>query len=166
MKIIFLDIDGVLNSDRSIKAFKMPTPTDIETESYRVRYLVTKTDPVAVHLLNSITDDTDAKIVVSSANRIFLGLAGVRDVLKRVGVTGEIIDVTLSLRGCRGDEIHAWLMKSENISHYVIIDDSCDMLPFQMENFVRIDPRYGLSYEDCKKINSILGLSESSLILI
>jgi len=55
MKVNFLDIDGMLNSGQYIKVldgdFDVP---------------INQMDPVAVARLNTITDATGAKIVVSS----------------------------------------------------------------------------------------------------
>lgn len=168
MKVIFLDIDGVLNSDRSIFILKMRQfplkPSFSKVAQNRYDYLMSKVDPITVQVLNRITDETGAKIVVSSANRIPLGKNGVIEALKDMGVTADIIDITRTISGNRGTQIQDWLDRHE-VEYYVILDDSSDMLPSQMENFVRVNPEMGLSWNDYLKSKKILGSTEESLIL-
>lgn len=49
----------------------------------------------------------------------------------------------------RGEEIQAWMDRAKergkDISHYIIIDDDSDMLPEQMEFFIKTDMRTGLT---------------------
>ena len=59
IKVIFLDIDGVLNSTRSAVAFH-GYPMNVE-KPHMERF-----DHVAVALIKKICDDTGAKIVLSS----------------------------------------------------------------------------------------------------
>ena len=43
--------------------------------------------------------------------------------------------------------------KKNEIESYVILDDDSDMLPDQMNNFIRVDANIGLTYSDvCKAI--------------
>lgn len=161
MKVIFLDIDGVLNSDRSI--FSLPM-REIKPNSYRYNYLLSKTDPIAVAILNRLVKDTNAKIVVSSANRKFFG-EKIADVLKDMGVEADIIGITTTTGGNRGTEIQAWLDLHE-VGSYVILDDSSDMLESQRENFVNVDPKVGLDFGDLNLARKILGADESLILLI
>ncbi len=56
MRVIFLDIDGVLNSHRTAAAYREP--------------LMRKLDPVSVKLLHRIVSKADAKLVISSTWRL------------------------------------------------------------------------------------------------
>jgi len=169
MKVIFLDIDGVLNSDRSIFALHM---REIKEGQYRYNYLVSKTDPIAVAILNKIIKETNAKIVVSSANRKVFGME-IAGVLSDMGVEGEVIGITGTTGRNRGSEIADWLkfnqmsFSGDLTKNYVILDDSNDMLLSQQENFVRVNPEMGLSFNDMRKAIEILnGEAPTSLILI
>lgn len=163
MKVIFLDIDGVLNSDRSIFALPM---REIFPGEYRLNYLLSKADPVAIAILNKIIKETGAKIVVSSANRKVLGFDGVKQALLLMGVEGEVIGVTGTTGGNRGTEIQEWLDNNE-VEAYVIIDDSSDMLEEQMQNFVRVDPSCGLAFPDMRKaIHILTGTPPTSFIIL
>jgi hypothetical protein len=126
IRVVFLDIDGVLNSHDSMKFFadQGVHPDD-------------RMDPKAIKLLNELTDKTDAKIVVSSTWRLpFVdsgNLQGMADLLKRNGITGQVIGMTPDLWAVkrdrvRGDEIQWWMDNSGNqIDSFVILDDDSDM---------------------------------------
>jgi len=170
MKVIFLDVDGVLNSDRSIFALPM---REIYPGDYRFNYLVSKADPVAIAILNRITKETGAVLVGSTSNRKVLGFDGLEHALKEMGVDAPLYDITPSLNEKRGVEIDVWIddhnkvaQGNAKVESFVILDDSNDMLPSQQENFVRVNPAMGLSFPDMRKAIEILtGSSPTTLIL-
>lgn len=153
MKIIFLDIDGVLNNEIFYTSVTHPKAETME------EYKLQQFDPRCVELLNSITDKTEAKIVVSSSWR---SDPDITEILKKAGVTGEVIGVTPYLafksnvdykysvpRGC---EIKAWLeLNKEKLGDkmskvkYVILDNDSDMLYWQREHFFLVDGYAGLT---------------------
>lgn len=130
MKLLFLDIDGVLSSGSYILR--------IEEQFDLVENQI---DQDAVSLLNKITDATGAAIVVSSTWRLsFLdlpsGLLKIQKFLKSYGITGSVIGMTPykmnAIRNQRGKEIQQWLNDNadtfpEGIEKFVIIDDDADM---------------------------------------
>jgi hypothetical protein len=139
-KIIFLDIDGVLN-----------TFTD---ETPRSRYPLL---PRCVENLNKIIRETQAKIVVSSTWRfLFKTPKDLEKVLKESGFEGEIFDFTDSLPNyysVRGNEIKKWLEDHEELlgvpyydfSSYIILDDDSDMLLEQKDNFIHVNNLIGIN---------------------
>jgi len=151
MKIIFLDIDGVLNV--------IPQGHD----KYGAKFHKHFEDN-----LKHIIEKTGAKIVISSTWR-FGGLQEMKDMWKDRNLSGEIIGITpytLEYRK-RGEEIKEWLDNNPT-EKYVIIDDDTDMLPEQKNNFVKtsdninhtgyIDVGYGLTKECAEQAISILNL--------
>lgn len=159
MKIIFLDIDGVLNV--------IGQGYDEYGQGFH---------PHLVENLKRIIDETGAKIVISSSWRKS-GLKQMQDMWKHRALPGEVIDTTPSLylqRGGsiqfynnkleqhptpkisgysipRGCEIQYWL-NSESETHliddgYVILDDDTDMLITQERNFVQCSGNF--DHEDC-----------------
>ncbi len=113
MKVVFLDIDGVLNSvDWMIKSAGTFDNNQI--------------DPDTVVRLNQITDTTGAKIVVSSVWRVLPTFDQLQRMLKAYGITAEVIDATpenvASGEGSRELEILAWLSSNE-VDQFLIIDD-------------------------------------------
>lgn len=117
MKIIFLDIDGVLNNQFS--------------KSRCGQFIGIDNDKVK--LLRKIVDATGAKIVLSSTWRLGYNRAGycldknhkyMNNKLRKQEL--RIYSVTPNLHGdCRGAEINQWLKehKHENIENWVVLDD-------------------------------------------
>ena len=113
MKIIFLDMDGVLNSELTFRN----NPTVIDP-----------VDPEMVKQLNRIVKETGARLVLSSTWRkgylwpSRLADAGI-DLNNFVGITPG------SDKGFRGDEVNSWLEYANHflsIEKYAILDDDSD----------------------------------------
>ena len=170
MKIIFLDIDGVLNNDLWFQNWQDYISLCKEKIDHAERQWF---DPRCVAVLNDITDSTGAKIVVSSSWRIGRTVEGLKTLLEEIGVTGEVISKTpsLSFSGLkdydysvpRGNEIKAWLETNKEILSvkiskvkYVILDDDSDMLYWQRINFIHIDPYCGLTPLVGRKAKNLL----------
>ena len=115
MKVIFTDIDGVLNDDTT------PTRT-----SSRVVFV----DEEKLQRLKRIVDATQAKIVLSSTwrydredpkyNGDFLEL---QEAFKNVGLEFYSYTPLDPAGGRRGMEILAWLGMHPGVSQYIILDD-------------------------------------------
>lgn len=115
-KVIFLDIDGVLNSHT--------TPV----KNGKVWLL----DPILVARLNRVfTSVPDAEIVLSSSWRYAekKGVIDINRLLKEVGYTGpKIVHMTPDGEEERGHEIQAWLDEHPETKKFVILDDDDDMV--------------------------------------
>jgi len=154
MKIIFLDVDGVLNSK-----------TFLESRTSRNKHRTPKDhlDPQQVKRLQKIVDNTGAKIVVSSTWRYGTMFRELLDALKHHGFTGEIIGRTKtdSCSDClRGNQILRWVRDHVKDYHrfgdYVILDDDSDMLYWQKDNFVHTSWETGLTDKDVDLAINIL----------
>lgn len=165
MKLIFLDIDGVFNSDTYYVQRKDFTPWH-ESKEF---------DPKCVEQFNEIIGQTGAKIVVSSCWRRG-NLNYLQTLFQMVGICGEVIGETDKFWGenfhpvPRGCEIEDYLYENHNyplrpwaedgertdVESYVIIDDDCDMLYTQKDNFVHVDSDVGLTKKDVKETIRIL----------
>lgn len=143
MKVLFLDIDGVLNHEATFLALDR---NDMIA-------------PECVKRLFALIERTGAKIVLSSSWR---GIPDLEERLERAGVMAHVISRTPKLSGdaykCRGSEIEDWLNSNPSPpTHYAIVDDDSDMLPGQLSNFVQTDFRKGgLLDEHCERIAAIL----------
>ena len=147
MKVIFLDIDGVLNTDRAIKRRKNQSDDKIHF------------DEVALGNLKEIVLATQSKIVISSTWRIHRNTnnplwAAIIDNLKNIGIENEIIDVTetnedIKSKNPRWQEIKNWLEKnkSKEISSFLILDDEWSMEELN-SNFVRCSPSTGIDLKN------------------
>lgn len=129
MNILFLDVDGVLNSGpwlmletQRSKDFHRRTDIDIDAMSI---------DPEAVARLQRIVDATGAKIVLSSSWRYFYSPSKFMKLLRAHKFVGDDIIGSTPLsedvpgRKCRGDEVAMWLKEHYflRVKKFVILDD-------------------------------------------
>lgn len=160
MKIIFLDIDGVLNSDKLIhdrdEAHRSFGHHGM-CECYRLEHMI---DREAVRRLNVLIAWTGAKIVISSSWRKLLDPPELARVLAGHGLVGEIIgetpdgpnDPSFAYLGphdriSRGHEIDHWLKAHPEVERYVILDDCSDM-EMHTYRLVHTDPLVGFVDRD------------------
>jgi aryl carrier-like protein len=164
-KVIFLDIDGVLNTKWWYTQMNRNTPKD----KYGYAF-----DPNAVSNLKKILDQTGADIVISSSWKSF-GYSELEEMWEERGLPGKLIGITpnsvsdemllnadldnMELLSIRAMEIKEWLSKNgKRISHYAIIDDMDNMLPEQQSHFVKTDPEIGITKENANQVIAILGI--------
>jgi hypothetical protein len=145
MKVLFLDIDGVLNSTKTCVAFG-GYPMELE----HIRAF----DGAAIKLIQRLCDSAGVQIVLSSAWRLHYPYEKVGEAL---GL--PIIDRTPSFLGPRGLEINAWLADHPDVELFAIVDDGADMLPDQMPRFVRTNGHEGLTWGDFTKLCALFGES-------
>ena len=144
MRVVFLDFDGVLN-----------TPAD--TEVYFRRYgtslhpSLLKSDLVS--LLNRLTRETGAVIVVSSSWRLPHPFRRVMHAMRRAGVSAPVIDRTPELSE-RGREVMAWVASQRVPVSYVILDDN--PVRGHGRRFVQTDADRGLTAEDVARATALL----------
>ena len=108
MKVLFLDIDGVvcLHKDKD---------WDNEEEIF---------DAACCRKLQEIVSATGCKLVLSSSWRLFPeSIRSMFRQLKPYGITRENFLGRTPLRGERGDEIMAYLKKRPQIETFVALDD-------------------------------------------
>ncbi len=162
-KVIFLDIDGVLNTKWWYTQMDRNSPRD----QYGYAF-----DPKAVANLKRIVEETGAGIVISSSWKSF-GFSELEEMWTDRGLPGKLIGVTpnsvsdellleadidsIELFHIRGEEIKEWLTKhGKNVSNYAIIDDMDNMLPEQQSHFVQTNPEFGITEEDAEKAIAII----------
>lgn len=114
-KIIFLDVDGVLNS--------MKFDRWLQDHHMKQYYGYELLDQNALLNLQDIVFVTGADIVLSSSWRLSKSCSEwLRQQLLPYGL--QFIDKTVSLpREDRGKEINEWLNRHQNVTHFVILDD-------------------------------------------
>ena len=159
MKVLFLDIDGVLNC-------MCPTPMQdndwIDLDEWRYGF-----NPDLVARLRYVIANTDCKIVISSSWRHHIDYAPYqpgrnwRDVLaeKLRRTRDEIIvgETPSDSKGQRGREIAEWLKAHEVETFCVVDDEVVDILPYiDNANVVKTDMTIGLTIEDARRIINVL----------
>lgn len=139
MNVIFLDIDGVLRTDKSDRFWSKFLNQDIPTSIFD-----RKLSPTSIKILNEIILITDAKVVITSMWRTVYDLDKLKSIFKDSGFKGEIVGETNQF-GYRGEEIQEWL-DTNYINKYVVVDDSVrDILNhINTKKVIKIDPINGL----------------------
>lgn len=150
-KILFLDIDGVLNS---ADWFRRRTKPQQFSHDYEL-------DILLMQLFDEIVEKTGCKVVLSSTWR--LSSTYMTD-LERQGLnTNAIIGRTpnmprpsnTSVEYCeRGKEVVAWLRDHPEVKRYAILDDDSDFLPEQP--LFKTSWQTGLTQEIAEKVISYL----------
>lgn len=142
LKIIFLDVDGVLNGYNYWNTLGWRIACVTKSERIRSWYR-NITDPCGVHenkvkRLARIVKATHAKVVMSSSWRFgwwntpyeeqYKDQRKLTDLLKKYNI--EVIDITpCSREGKRDKEILSWLSKHENeVDRFIILDDENSLL--------------------------------------
>ena len=184
MKFIFLDVDGVLNSSRSVLA-RLPNQSEARSQlevlyredgeiPYGPRYTLETLDPVAVGLVNRLTREANAQIVLSTSHRAMFLDGGIlyggkqhmfmlRLYFKAMGIEGQIYDITPRLNVTRGAEVKKWLDDHRQlVTHYVILDDGRDF--HSSQPLIWCDPHIGFSHANYFAASKELGLANTSLI--
>ena len=120
MKIVFLDIDGVLNSGRRWSS--LPSVEGADPGRKRI-------DRDSLPHLNAIAHD--CSIVISSSWRYWKRPAQIRDCLLPFGLDPTIpfIDRTAKQgRRPRGERIMDWVRAHPTVTGFVALDDCTEML--------------------------------------
>ena len=168
-KVIFLDVDGVLNSDRTLYE-------DISLE-----------DDLILNL-KEIVDKTEAKIILSSSWRLSTeAIAKLMDKLDKFGLaisgmTCDSVDLDwlekykfdttkkyldtkfdydenkqIKITHDRGAEIFKWLHDHDDCAYVILDDEIEDIKPYFNESaIVKTSYKTGLTKEDVKKAIQIL----------
>jgi hypothetical protein len=163
MKIIFLDIDGVLNGH---EWFPGSQSTGIKKES--------------VDQLNRILKDTEAKLVISSAWRYLIhngamNKRGFEIMLRTHGlIVHEVYDVTIKdedtpgynkddmSQWIRGEQIKIWLQKHPEIETFVVLDDIEIKIPEIEGRFIKTKEKIGLTKIEADQAIKILNSKKHS----
>lgn len=142
MKVLFLDVDGVLN------LFPNPARNGVFNKTQCVNLQM---------LLNKVPD---LKIVVSSSWRTF-GLEAMRDILKSNGIDPRrVLDVTgheksPDNKDHRGFQVYNWLKKHPNVKSFAIVDDENDFGSLRT-HLLRTNRYLGLTQANVEKLMEML----------
>lgn len=195
MKALFLDIDGVLNSTRSVFVKLGPNLATSEALRqlnadmyhdgglpYGVTFGLKCVDPICVALVNRLLEESGATLVLSSTHRKHLASStapyGSEEHLRRLRQYLEIMglyvpqnfSITPELHRQRGDEVESWLnMAYEN----GMFDDRDQYVILDdgrdfhdSQPLVWCDPDHGFAFENYTQACKMLGTKEPGLILL
>lgn len=125
MKVVFLDIDGVLSTAKSILEHDDNLALGISRSCDED--VIKVLDDNAVNNLMTLLEKTGAKIVLSSNWRTMKSVERLQELFGSRGFGEFIVDKTSDSWGAsRGEEIQAWLAGQDAIASFVILDDIDD----------------------------------------
>lgn len=166
-KVLFLDFDGVLNTEyyQRLLCYEGRAWQDKHGAFF---------DPEAVEQLKRIVEAAHADIVVESSWK-YLGLAAMREMWAARRLPGEVVDITPSsvsdgwllsasaddmcpVAGhCKGAEIASWLFDhAGDDTRYVILDDEYVILDSQLPRFIMTNPYDGITEEIADRAIALL----------
>lgn len=129
MKVVFLDIDGVLNNFALIRANGFD-------------YI----DEAMVRMLGSLVGQTGASVVLSSFWRLDPKDRALVD--RALGVAGmAVVDRTPSIPGDRAAEISQWLRSKPEVRRFAILDDDEGAGAGLEHSFFQTDPDVGITHD-------------------
>jgi len=145
MKVIFLDVDGVLNSAEGYHRDKLGYV------HYLQRECMDRLSRIAEAL-------PDVKFVLSSSWRFSTPYPDFRRLLVANKVYVNLVSQTplVTLSGSRGVEIGRWLKENPGVKDFVILDDSSDMGQFK-KKLVQTSWEKGLQDEHVDEVIRRLG---------
>ena len=159
MNYLFLDIDGVLNTGRYSNYLVENGLCETDADGYLF-------DPEAVKNLQTIIEETDAKIIITSTWRLD---GDMQALWRNRNLAGEVIGVTPTIEkeraigkitiwyGQRGMEIEAWLQDNATFPFkYAILDDEDCYLEAHSDHLVLTDPMTGITKEVADKVINLL----------
>lgn len=134
MKIIFLDVEGVLNTketrERAYQKYGYNPLMDLEIDEFRLIYL------------KEIIDKTNSKVVLSSSIRRFFikeenevfptTLKGKKLYDKLLKYDIQLYDITPISGDNKEESIKSWLSSRDDVDSFVIIDDN----PLQFDEYL------------------------------
>lgn len=165
MKLVFIDLDGVLNSDFFFQYKKETTNIKFQNEDI---------DPIALSLLHWIFEKTSCFGVVSASCRFSYDIDELNNMLFPGWDDSPIIGKTPSIihkiaietihtnedQAPRGCEIDNYIRTCQHqIEDYIILDDDSDMLLKQHPHFYQCDSWCGLTNNIAHKVINHLNRS-------
>ena len=127
MKVIFLDFDGVLNSEGSF-LYEHRRRTQWKLQGIKGDVSETLCNVCTSNFQFILDTYPEVKIVISSTWRVFFSIVQLKEILASYHVdSSRVIDVTpndTTWGGNRGVEIATWLKEHPEVKHYIVIDDN------------------------------------------
>lgn len=155
MKLLFLDIDGVLNSTQSVYYYSR------QKKKIRMETLLC---PIATSNLQHILEKhPDCQIVISSTWRKYYTLKQFKKIFDYYKIdSSRIIGITPINKGSeiRGKQIAQWFSENPQyrFSHFVIIDDDGDMEQYlNTHHFVQTSSKSGLMWSQVEEVLKYFG---------
>lgn len=163
-KLLFLDVDGVLNSEAFYRKLVFCGERLVEPRSAR------SFCPTAAAILDDMMSRVpDMDIVISSCWRVGRTVEELQELFTENGLDGSRIvgrtgEMLTTGEGGRGEEIEDYLIQeASGFVSVVVVDDEVSDMFRMLPMVVQTSPRNGLTLDDADKVVSIFTESEMHL---
>lgn len=169
-KVIFLDIDGVLqpgtqyrfdhdlDKTKEMLSKKYNNKNILLLDKYDVGAVYYDWSHDAVEKLKKLLFLTSADIVISSDWRCHRSLDELRLLFSLHDLDGYIVDGTPDLNYKREKEINTYLENHKDIISYVVLDDMSSIKRYFVDNMVCTNRRFVLNYSSMQEARRILDI--------
>lgn len=150
--VLFLDIDGVFNSEITrLQRFENYKKLFYDFENTKFLNAITPIDTKCINHLKESCYKNNLHVFITSTWRIIHTLEEIKKTFEYHEANIDIIDMTESSKSrFRGEEIKTWInnfiRQGNYISKYLIVDDSQDFYSFQPQ--LLIDSNIGFTKEN------------------
>lgn len=157
MRVLFLDIDGVLNTFQIYKEPPSHIPKEQlkELDGYYFDICSSSDNRVsnlqAVTWLEKACKEFNLSIVISSTWRTNFDRCVTSLHNSGLDISIPIVGKTPTIDGYRGKEIEAYLKEHPEVEDFVIIDDDHDMKPY-MDHLIDTDWEVGFNITTYKRV--------------
>ena len=156
--IIFLDVDGVLNSINNLITVYKKTNKPHSGYSYPFDYK-------CLEYLKIIVLKTNSYIVISSSWRKSKeGMDKLIKVLNEYDLDKYVIGITPNLGLSKKDEIKNFLLNYKDNLNFIILDDCNDMDELS-NNLIQTNPLTGLTFENVEQALNLLNKNKIKRLL-
>lgn len=140
MNIIFLDVDGVLNSFRKLKLVYEKTNKPHSGYNYPF-------DEICLKNLKKLVEETNSKIIITSTwRKSELGLNKLLSILKEYDLDKYVIGCTPILE-TKEKEIKQYLLNIPKPYNFIILDDNSNLNKF-LPYLIKTDSYVGLTLKN------------------
>lgn len=155
--VLFLDIDGVICTDRTYYAYAQD----------KTKSILRTWDPISIKLVNRLCMDYNLEVVVSSSWR---QIHDVPLILLTHGFQGNFHKdektpqrMSSNTRGC---QIHEWLDNHPDINNFIILDDEADgIMDSNLQPFhIQTDHENGFLTSNWRQARRVMDLQRRGLL--
>lgn len=138
MNIIFLDIHGVMNTNKhKVVSFK---------------HAGHEFDPKSVANLKQIINITNSKIVITSSIRLNKSIVELREIFSHYDLANYVVGKTPKIGNYRSLDIDEYITQSRNsnrhqINKFIIFDDAKNLYNAYFDRLILIDENFGINEE-------------------
>ena len=153
-KVVFLDIDGVLNGYPFLDEVEANSTARPLSRQWWSEFI----DDDLMERLNQILEETGAVVVLSSSWRMRWPTEELQELFEEHGFRGQFVSATGNEpRGKRGAQIARWLEYAPfEVTSYVCLDDDLDMDPVKARWIQTSPDRGGITEQEARRAIALL----------